>query len=238
MSILNILYLIILIFSVINLITTYNQAKQDHQQLEYLETSSPSNDPWRWRSPSQISEISQEEGKNLDIQDTEAASHLFLRQHANFAEFLVHLLGYFFLGIAAFALVSSLLNHQNLEIALPSAAMLMIIATACLQCGDQVSQIDLYPDRIELTTKYALFFNRQTRFKAHKHLKFKGGYQSVLSMNLDQKEPFYKLRIEWRFLGVMTRRRIFFLTCNQTQGSWITGGLEYWNTVVLAAQKE
>jgi len=78
---------------------------------------------------------------------------------------------------------------------------------------------------------FALFFKRRIKFSRRENPIFKNGIKKILEfLELDkEQEDEYKLRIQYKIFFFLSRNApIFYLSCDQNQGNWITGGLNEW----------
>lgn len=239
MSLFEVISVVALIGSSIFSIINYFHAVTTYKAIDYQEYSTDNVEPWRWRKPNETLGILFHDDVCLELKDNETVSSLFLPQRFNLGEWMVHLLGYMFAGTAIVTLLGSLFQGgDSFWWQILGFVLFFGIACLCLNIGDQVVKIDLYPDHMEVITKYALFLYRKNCYKPSKRLQFKGKHQSFLGVDRTQENPDYKITIIRPFLGIFKSQRTFFLACNKTQGSWITSGLQHWSQTALLLKLE
>lgn len=105
------------------------------------------------------------------------------------------------------------------------AAFLLVCGRLMLDLDSRLVAIDLQRDRVIFVVRYGVVLFH--RIVVHRGVvkKFSGSVQGALAMEKGQREPHYYLFIKRTF---STRR--YITLCNPSQGSWLTGGLEYWRT--------
>ncbi|MBE9030053.1 hypothetical protein IQ266_09970 [filamentous cyanobacterium LEGE 11480] len=232
----DVLVLIIALISCALWIYNYFFHKQVYQEIEYTDQSTDNIDPWRWRKPNEdmgvvIGENLLYEGDQpLTLKDDAEVSTLIPRSRFNLTDPINHFLGFGCLGLTAFGLLSALIQRPEGWTWLAGVCFLgMGIGWLLINTGSQAKRINLYPDRIEVMTKYAFFLYRNHCYRPHAKLQFKGNYQSMMNMESGQGEPDYKLTVIQPLFGFFPAQRQFLIACNQTQGSWIVSGLKHWN---------
>lgn len=233
---LDIIYILGTVGAIIAGISNYFSYRATYKKVKYTEYSSDNTDPWRWRKPSEELGVFHTEDCKLIIKDGENISCLLLRQRTPLGDYLANLMGYACVGLSLFLVVNILTRMPDgYQWSLIGCLFPFGLGSLLLNVNSQVLQIDLHPDSLVLTTKYALFRYREHRYKPHKRFKVKGENQSFLTMDDTQDEPDYRLEILKPVLGLFATRKIFTLCCNKTQGSWIVEGLKYWNEIAITS---
>lgn len=226
------LTVIALIYRCIMFTREYILYVRTYKRIKYTEKSFQNANDWRWRIPCHDLGILHGHDTRFILKDTEHISSLILSRRTNDVELLANLLGYFLIGLGSFILIRDIIWGAS-ELQGFWFVKLLMLGTGFLflNIGDQPTQINLYSDRLEIVTKYALFLYRNNHFRPHKRLKIKGRRQSMLETDAGRGEPDYKVTILKPVFGVFEKKRVYLLACNQTQGSWIVGGLKQWNTL-------
>jgi hypothetical protein len=197
--------------------------------VDYLETSHPSGEPWRWRKPYRQMPIPYNSKSSVGIRDTPKASSFRLRSELRVMAFV-----YPFSGIALIGFTLLLILHSSISVflfALPIYLCLFGLGWICLQYGDRAIRIDLYPDRVEILGQFANFLTRTTVYQRYEILAVHGKLQSFWTMEKGQIQPDYKVIIQRLLLGRFPVNRTFRLRCDPSQGTWIVGGLKYWQSI-------
>ncbi|MGA1603098.1 MAG: hypothetical protein ACO4CG_12520 [Prochlorothrix sp.] len=203
--------------------------------LDYGANSSPNTDQWRWRRPDRSVDMGDWNDRGLQLLDTATGSHLRFPKRLVLAELLIQLLGYGVLGLILFlglGLGLGVLRDPTTWLETGAIfALFGAIGVWCVRCSHQVTRIDLYPDRADLVVKYGFWFQRKYRLQPHPRLKFNALKQTWRTRDLRRNRPCCEILVEQSFLPVISLNRKFSLACGPAQGSWIVGGLNYWNTV-------
>ena len=104
----------------------------------------------------------------------------------------------------------------------------IILTIALINVGGRVSSIALYPEHLVIVQNYAFILRRIIIYQHQPRLTFEGKSQSVFELTIDHKEPEFKLYIKRRYFYIFTAQRNLLMSLNQSQGSWLVEGLEYW----------
>lgn len=168
---------------------------------------------WRWQPP---------EKAELRIENQANTSAVVLPSQPTSAEAIVSAMGYLLLLVVGWGVGAALFRGS-----IVGAGFAAILgggfALMFLSVGAQVTRIEVGADRIRIVIRYAFVLRRAVLFRRRSGLRFSGRVQSVLGIAEDQREPRFYLSVK---SGLLSRR--FILSCNQSQGSWIVGGLQHW----------
>lgn len=202
-----------------HVINIYRQAKREHPVFHYDQHSTANEADWRWRKPDA------ELGLKLEDDEQKSCLHIHLRLLG--IEKVCIIAGYL---ASAFTLyLYGLLFMRDAD--WPEyliGAIFIILSLALINVGNRVSSIALYPKHLVIIEPYALILKRTIIYKHDPRLKFEGKSQSVFELTTEHKEPEFKLYIKRRYFYIFTAQRNFLLSLNQSQGSWLVEGLEYW----------
>ncbi len=199
--------------------------------IDYLQTSQANIDPWRWRKPHSKLRIPYNLLDRPGIRDAPNVSSFVFRPEFRLADFISPLSGIGLISFDLLLIFNSTVSVANFLFAFAIYLCLFCLGLFFLQYGDRVLRIDLYPDRIEIITKFATFLPRTTIYKRCQLLSINGKLQSFWTMERGQIQPDYKLIIKRPMLGYFQVNQTFRLRCDPTQGSWIVGGLDHWKSL-------
>lgn len=203
-----------------------------YSPIDYLQTSQANSDPWRWRKPHGKLRIPYNVVDRPGIKDAPNVSSFVFRSAFRFADFTFPFLGIALISFDLLLIFRSTVSIANFLSAFPMFIFLFCLGVFFLQCyGDRILRIDLYPDRIEIITKFAHVLSQTRTYKRHELLSINGKLQSFWTMERGQIQPDYKLIIKRSLLGYFQMNQTFRLRCDPTQGSWIVGGLDHWRSL-------
>lgn len=202
-----------------------------HAPVDYLQTSQPSSDPWRWRKPSNKLGIPYHSETRPGIQDAPHVSSLVFRPAFLVADITSLLAGIALISFDLLLIFNATVSIAKLLLILPVYLILFCLGLCCLQYGDRVLRIDLYPDYIKITSKFANFFPRTNIYTSRQLLGINSKLQSVWMMENGQIQPDYKIILKRSPFGYFPMNHTFRLHCDPTQGSWIVGGLMHWKSI-------
>jgi hypothetical protein len=202
-----------------------------YSPIDYLQTSQANRDPWRWRKPHSKLRIPYDVVDRPGIRNKRGVSSFVFRPEFRFADFISPFAGIALISFDLLLIASSTVSATNFLFAFAIYLCLFCLGLFFLQYGDRVLQIDLYPDRVEIITKFANFLPRTTVYKRCQLLSINGKLQSFWTMERGQIQPDYKLIIKRSLLGRFQVSQTFRLRCDPTQGSWIVGGLDHWKSL-------
>jgi hypothetical protein len=202
-----------------------------YSPIDYLQTSQANRDAWRWRKPHDKLRIPYHAIDRPGVRDTPNVSSFVFRPEFHCADFIYPLLGISLISFDLLLIFKSTVSGANFLFAFAGYLFLLCLGLSFLQYGDRVLRIDLYPDRIEIITKFAIFLSRITLYQRCHILSIKGKLQSFWTMQRGQIQPDYNLIITRSLLGYFQVNQTFRLRCDPTQGSWIIGGLNHWKSL-------
>ena len=205
-----------------------------YSPIDYLQTSQANRDPWRWRKPHSKLRIPYNVVDRPGVRDAPNVSSVVFRPEFRFADFISPLSGISLISFDLLLIFNSTVSVANFLLAFAIYLGLFCLGLFFLQYGDRVLQIDLYPDRVEIISKFANFLPRTTIYKRHQLLSINGKLQSFWTMERGQIQPDYKLIITRSLLGYFQMNQTFRLRCDPTQGSWIVGGLDHWKCIEIS----
>jgi hypothetical protein len=232
--------MVITVASILVLILTYrlhNFMAELDQPVHYLKSSTANTEPWRWRKPNLEVKIHYQTDGRLSIQDAPDVSRLMFPQRISIGEVTAHFFGLVAMGFALLVLWGYLL--QGLITHFLSFVTNFLfwfgLGVMLLQAGDRVLQIDLHPDSLEIVTLHSFALRRKIihAYKRHQLLKVSGKVQSFWTMERTQGPPDYKITLRRLMFDRFPVNQTFSLTCNQTQGSWVVGGLNHWKSLSI-----
>lgn len=194
----------------------YHQSRHDHPVFHYDQHSSPNQADWRWRKP--------DAKLGLTLKDDEQKSCLQIPLHPLTFEKVCISVGYV---CAAFTLVIyGMLIIRNAGWPEYLSGLIFIILTlALINVGNRVSSITLYPDHLRIVENYGFILKRILIYKRQPGLEFTGKLQSWFELTLNHTEPDFNLYIKRRYCFIFPLQRKLLLSLNQSQGSWVGGGL-------------
>lgn len=187
---------------------------------DYLAVSLPNRDSWRWRFP--IPTV-----VNLKLEDTESESILYISSYLLDSEKIITIFGYIFIILAVYLLDVGFYQQTNFILLLFPLGLVTALAMGFLMVGERVVQIILQPQYITIVIEFGFWLKRKVHFKRDKSWQFQAAYQPSYEMNKDQVNPLVVLSALKPTLLGHSRYR-YFLCCNQSEGSWIAAGLNYW----------
>lgn len=207
------------ILGVVHVIGIYYQAKREHPVFHYGEHSSANKDDWRWRKPdAQLA---------LKLEDDEQKSCLQIPLQLLGFEKGCIIAGYLCSLFTLYLYGLLLMRDAGLPEYL-IGGIFIILSLALINVGNRVSSIALYPEHLVIIEPYAFILKRTIIYKHDPRLKFEGKSQSVFELTIDHKEPDFTLYIKRRYFYIFTAQRNLIMSLNQSQGSWLVEGLEYW----------
>jgi hypothetical protein len=198
---------------------------------DYLQTSQANSDSWRWRKPHHKLRIPYNAEDRPGIRDEPNVSSFVFRPAFRVADFISPFSGIALISFDLLLIFNSTVSGTNFLLAFAIYLCMFCLGVLFLQYGDRVLRIDLYPDRIKIITKFAIFLPRKTIYKSHQLLSITGKLQSFWTIESGQIQPDYKLIIKRSLLGYFQINQTFRIRCDPTQGSWIVGGLEHWKSL-------
>ncbi|MCB9637684.1 MAG: hypothetical protein H6727_02120 [Myxococcales bacterium] len=223
-----------LVFSLLWVYMDYKAKKSlrdDFPEIGYEEKSKAPEDSWRWRSP--------EDSLALLVKDEDCKSRLVLPNGDRSSEYVVSLFGYglflvmfYLLGLYIYRLTTGTVDSGMAPFAFFLFLLCFLLAWACLQVDARVVEIQLSANVAVFTVNYGIFWQRQTQYHRHPKAKFHGCDQSSVGRT-HRINSEYKLIVRNPSAGFLNRKARYLLSCNQTQGSWIMGGLQAWNALEL-----
>lgn len=197
----------------------YYQAQREHPVFHYDQHSTANVADWRWRKP--------DEALGLRLEDDENKSCLHFPLQLLFVEKGCIGAGYL---CALFTVVAFTMLFMR-DAGWPEyliAGVFAFLSIVLVNVGNRVSSIALYPEHLVIVENYAFFLKRMLIYKHHPQLSFKGASQSLLELTTSHTEPDFKLYIKRRYFYIFWSQRSLLLSLNQSQGSWLVEGLEYW----------
>lgn len=202
-----------------HVIRIYRQAKRDHPVFHYGQHSTANEADWRWRKPD--AEL------GLKLEDDENKSCLHIPHRLLGIEKGCIVAGYvcavFILYLYAMLFIRDAGWPEYLI-----GVIFIILSLALINVGSRASSIALYPDHLVIVQNYAFILRRMIIYKHQPYLKFEGKPQSIFELTFDHSEPEFKLYIKHRYFYIFTSQWNLLLSLNQSQGSWLVEGLEYW----------
>ncbi|MEB3182317.1 MAG: hypothetical protein VKL59_25265 [Nostocaceae cyanobacterium] len=208
---------------------------KNNSPVDYLQTSQANRDPWRWRKPHSKLRIPYNVVDRPGVTDAHNVSSFVFRPQFRFADFISPFSGIALISFDLLLIFSSTVSAADFLPAFAIYLCLFCLGLFFLQYGDRVLRIDLYPERVEIITKFANFIPRTTTYRRHQLFSINGKLQSFWTMESGQIQPDYKLIIERSLLGYFQVNQTFRLRCDPTQGSWIVGGLDHWKSLCFSA---
>ncbi len=199
--------------------------------INYLDNSQPNRDRWRWRKPHSTLHIPYQIADRPGIWDSSHVSSFGFRPQFRFADILSPIAGLLLIGCDILLIINSTVTAANFLTAFALFLGLFCLGFFFLQYGDRVQQINLYPDRIEIIAKFAIFIPRTTTYHHQQILNIRGKLQSFWTKEAIQTQPDYNLIIIRPHLSYFQRSHTFHLRCNPSQGAWIVGGLTHWKSL-------
>lgn len=215
----DIIKLITTIIACTGAIVALRQAKREHPVFHYDQNSSANEVDWRWRKP--------DAQLGLKLEDDEQKSCLHIPVQLSWIEKGCAVAGYL---CAAFVLYMYGVLFMR-DAGWPDymiSGIFIILSLALLRTSGRVSSIALYPEHLVIIEPYAFILKRTITYKHDPHLKFKGELMTVSD---------FKFYIRRRCFYIFTPKRTFLMSLNQSQGSWLVGGLEYWFNHAVLPQK-
>ncbi len=210
-----------------------------YPSVSYLKSSRGNPDPWRWRQPNSHLGISYDVDSRLSVRNTASVSHLMFQPVFRFADFSAFLLGSFqlllTLSLLSAAFRTGTITANNFLMAVIVYTFMFSLGLLFLRIGERVLRIDLYPDRLQIVTRFAFFFYRKTTYQRDQILEISGKTQKWWAMEGGQINPDYKITIRRSILESLQISKTFCLVCNPMQGSWIVGGLNHWKSLSIRA---
>lgn len=204
---------------------------ESYLPVDYLQTSQANRDPWRWRNPHTKLRIPYNVVDRPGVRDAANVSSLVFRPQFLVADFISPFSGIALISFDLLLIFNSTVSTANLLFAFTIYLCLFCLGLFFLQHGDRVLRIDLYPNRVEIITKFAIFLPRTITCTRHQLLSINGRLQSFWTMEKGQIQPDYKLIIRRSLLGYFQVNQTFRLRCDPTQGAWIVGGLNHWKSL-------
>lgn len=198
--------LIAAILAVVALVRRHRKALRDHPPIDYT----PDPVPWRWAAPP----------AGLTVRQAEGVSIIELPQPRRVQAVIAELAAYG-IGLLVGAMGISGLIHG-----LPIAVHLMVLLIfgplifVCLQMATRLVRIELRPDAVTFVERGGLWWHRQRTRR--RPLRISGKMASVFAVEAGR-DPEHEIR-----LGGLRGARMRS-ACNQTQGSWVVGGLDAWS---------
>lgn len=202
--------------------------------VDYASTSSAnheaSGEGWRWRTPDDRIDL------DLDVENTEYDSILNIPCEYGVLDYIVPALGtigMLMVGAGALFFVAGLFANDKTPVlgvffCVGFLAFMGFFAWLMIQVGVRLVGIELQPGLLVLHVRSSLFGERQICMEPSVALRVRGKAQSLMEMQRYQDDPHYKLFI--KAPGVRGLARYYLLPFNQSQGSWIVGGLKHWNS--------
>lgn len=212
-DVLTIVLVLGLCLPVIRLVWLRYSASQAYPRIDYAQNSTKREETWRWRHPAP--------DLGLEVIDTAECSTVVMEYRGGFVTNVSVALGY--AGIAGTAaLAARLTTAPHPWLGLVLVFFCAALSFAALNVGATAERLELRPDTAAVVVRYGWWWQRRHVFRPL-HFHVSGRYQSSLSMNRYQKRPMFVIRIRGRLLGSS-----FLTPLNQTQGSWLVGGLADW----------
>jgi hypothetical protein len=200
-------------------INIYRKARLEHPVFQYEQHSIPNQANWRWRKPN--AEL------GLKLEDDEQKSCLHIPLRLLTAEKVYIVSGYLMAVTTLYFFVLLVMRDAELYEYL-LILFFPIMGFIFINVGNRVSSVSLYPDHLVVIDNYAFILKRIIIYKHQPSLKFKGKLQSAFEVTFEQDAPDFNLYIKRRYFYIFSWQRIFWLSLNQSQGSWLVAGLEYW----------
>lgn len=207
------------VLGIAHVINIYRQAKREHPVFHYDQHSVANQDDWRWRKPD--AEL------GLKLEDDEQKSCLYIPlQLLRFEKGCIvagYLCGAFTLYLYGLLFMRGAGLPEYLI-----GGIFIVLSLALINVGSRVSSIALYPDHLVIAQNYAFVLKRMIIYKHQPGLRFEGKLQSLFELTTDQRQADFKLYIKRRYFYIFTAQRNLLMSLNQSQGSWLVEGLEYW----------
>ena len=189
---------------------------RQHPPIEYRPAANA--ERWRWSNPPP--EIA------LRMEDALEHSRLLLPDVRSVINVVGSLFG------CAFALGGLAILINLFFLAPPSDRFLgpIFVSVFLIVCGrlmldldSRLVAIDLKHDCVIFVVRYGVFLFHRISFDRGSVKSFSGKVQSALAMERGQREPHYYVFVKRTFSN-----KRYITLCDPSQGSWLTGGLEYW----------
>ncbi|MBF0611047.1 MAG: hypothetical protein G8345_04775 [Magnetococcales bacterium] len=219
MSISEVLQGLAAILGIFYTIRIYRQARDKYPVFRYDQHSTSNQEDWRWRLP--------DEELNLILEEDKEVSRIHIPVHFLFFEKLCIYAG-FIAAVFVIYLYGLLIVR---DAGLPEyfiGLLFVFLSVALLNVGSRVSSISLHRSHLVVAESYALFLKRFYLYKHSQQLEFTGKVESIFELTMDHEAPGYNLYIIRRYLFIFRTKRKLILSINQSQGSWLVAGLEYW----------
>jgi hypothetical protein len=215
----------------------HNFIVESDQPIPYLKSSTANTEPWRWRKPNLAVKIRYQTEGRLTIQDAPDVSRFTFPQRISAAEVTLHFFGLVAMGFALLVLWGALRQGSITHFLSFWVRFLFCfgLGLMLLQAGDRVLYIDLHPNSLKIVTLHSFALRRKIihSYQRHQLLGVRGKVQSFWTMDSTQGPPDYKITLRRRLCDRVPVQQTFSLTCNQTQGSWIVGGLNHWKSLSI-----
>ncbi len=210
----------------------HHAVRAAHPPLDYETHSTAVADSWRWREPPQA--------LGLTIENDQVASRIVLPFRHTAVEILTSLVGYFLLAVLGSIVLLSFLDPGVGGVALLFPVLFFgALIWALLNTDSHLRAIELRRDEVRFAMQYGIFLQRHIVLRSYPgRLIFTGGYQSMFTMNRGQHAPDFKLIVKKTCCWLFSRKKGFYLLCNQSQGSWMVGGLNAWVNRVDGSQNQ
>lgn len=108
------------------------------------------------------------------------------------------------------------------------SGVLFFLGWIMIQVDSPVIEISQLANCIVIKSRLGCFISRTMKFSPLRSpkIKFRGKYESWSSMNTNQLDQYPDYIVQVKGLMIMNYR--FILRLNQSQGSWLVGGLNHW----------
>ncbi|MCB9547912.1 MAG: hypothetical protein H6706_19000 [Myxococcales bacterium] len=194
--------------AVVAIVRRHRAALRQHPPLPYM----PGEVPWRWAEPP----------PGLEVHHAAGVSILTLPWRRPVGRTIAEGAAYAVVLAMVAMSISGFVHGLPWSIHLVTLLIFGPLAWVCLRMATRLWRIELRPDGVTFVERGALWWHR------HRHLRrpvqAHGKMQSALTLN-EGEDPEHDLLVTRRMLGVRFRS-----ACDQSQGSWVVGGINAWNT--------
>lgn len=193
--------------AVIAVILRYRKALRDHPPLEYA----PAAVPWRWAEPP----------PGLTVRQAEGVSVIDLPPPRRTRAIVAELAAYGFGLLLVASAIASLVNDLPALVNAMSVVIFGPLVLVCLQMATRLVRVELRPDTVTFVERGGLWWHR-TRVR-RRPLRVAGKMEAMLSVERGR-DPEHGILLKGGLVWTHMRS-----ACNQSQGTWLVGGLEAWS---------
>ncbi len=218
------LVVILGIYHTIRIYLAGREAKKKYPPADYLTTSTPNSDPWRWRKP--------HDRIGLQVVDDEEHSSITFPTRFKMDDYLITLAG----TAAIIAGIVILLFGLGLyfsggpeeevrgKMSFFLAGAGFFFGAVCFSVRQKIVKIIRTPAQMIIQYTYGVLFKRTVTYPQNMRLAIKVKDQRITDYDTAQETPFYEITVKkanWLSFSPST----FYICANPSQISWLQGGL-------------